>query len=292
MSNWTLGIIGGSGLYAMDGLEDRREETADTPWGAPSDTLVRGRIGKAELVFLPRHGRGHRLPPSDVPYRANIAALKQAGVTDILSISACGSLREDIAPGDFVAVDQFIDRTVARESSFFGPGLVAHVSMADPVCARLSALAADAAEAAGASVHRTGTYLAMEGPQFSSRAESHLYRQWGADVIGMTNLPEARLAREAELPYATLAMVTDYDCWREGTEAVSVSNVLEIMAANTARARTAIRHLAETLSGTARANSPLGIETCLDFALITAPEARDPALMKRLEVIAGRVLRR
>ena len=252
MTQWTLGIIGGSGLYEIEGLEDRREETVETPWGLPSDTLVRGRIGDVELVFLPRHGKGHRLTPTGVPYRANIAALKAAGVTDVLSISACGSLKEQYVPGHFVAVDQFIDRTVARESTFFGPGMVAHVSMARPVCSRLSALAADAAAAVGAEMHRGGTYLAMEGPQFSSLAESKLYRQWGCDVIGMTAMPEAKLAREAELPYATLAMVTDYDCWREEEEAVSVTNVLEIMGQNSALAGQAVVKLAETLSGTER----------------------------------------
>jgi 5'-methylthioadenosine phosphorylase len=290
MTNWTIGIIGGSGLYALDGLEDRREERRETGWGAPSDTLVRGRIGAVELVFLPRHGTGHRLTPTDVPYRANIAALKAAGCTDVLSISACGSLQEQYAPGEFVAVDQFIDCTGAREKTFFGAGMVAHVSMAQPVCARLSGLAADAVAAAGGKVHRGGTYLAMEGPQFSSLAESKLYRSWGCDVIGMTNMPEAKLAREAELPYATLAMVTDYDCWRAGTEAVSVTNVLEIMHQNSALARQAIVRLAGTLNETPRTPSPQGIETCLDFAVITAPDARDPELVDRLRVIAGRAI--
>jgi len=290
MTKWTLGIIGGSGLYEIDGLEDKREDHVQTIWGAPSDTLVRGRIGPVELVFLPRHGRGHRLTPSAVPYRANIAALKAAGVTDVLSISACGSLKEQYVPGHFVAVDQFIDRTVARESTFFGPGMVAHVSMARPVCSRLSALAAEAAEGAGATLHRAGTYLAMEGPQFSSLAESQLYRQWGCDVIGMTAMPEAKLAREAELPYATLAMVTDYDCWREAEEAVNVTNVLEIMGSNSALARRAIVGLAQNLAETPRAPSPDGIDTCLDHALITAPAARDPAMLEKLQVIAGRAL--
>ena len=290
MTQWTLGIIGGSGLYELDGLEDRREEVVETPWGAPSDALLRGRIGKVELVFLPRHARGHRLTPTAVPYRANIDALKRAGVTDILSVSACGSLQEAYAPGHFVMVDQFIDRTFAREKSFFGPGMVAHVSMAEPICARLSGLAGDAMRAAGGTVHTGGTYLAMEGPQFSSLAESKLYRQWGCDVIGMTNMPEAKLAREAELPYATIAMVTDYDCWRAETEAVSVANVLEVMAANTAFAKTAITHLAQTLSSMDRTPSPQGIETCLDCALITSPDARDPALLKKLDAIAGRAL--
>lgn len=290
MSKWTLGIIGGSGLYEIDGLEDRREESVETPWGTPSDTLVRGRIGEVELVFLPRHGRGHRLTPTEVPYRANIAALKAAGVTDILSISACGSLKEEYAPGHFLAADQFIDRTFARDKTFFGPGMVAHVSMAQPVCPRLSGLAADAAEAVGAKMHRGGTYLAMEGPQFSSLAESKLYRQWGCDVIGMTAMPESKLAREAELPYAILCMVTDYDCWRAETEAVSVTNVLEVMGQNSALARKAVVRLAETLSGTERTPDPNGTDTCLDHALITAPQARDPDLLSRLQVIAGRAL--
>jgi 5'-methylthioadenosine phosphorylase len=290
MSKWTLGIIGGSGLYEIDGLEDRREESVETPWGPPSDTLVRGRIGEVELVFLPRHGRGHRLTPTEVPYRANIAALKAAGVTDILSISACGSLKEEYAPGHFLAADQFIDRTFARDKTFFGPGMVAHVSMAQPVCPRLSGLAADAAEAVGAKMHRGGTYLAMEGPQFSSLAESKLYRQWGCDVIGMTAMPESKLAREAELPYAILCMVTDYDCWRAETEAVSVTNVLEVMGQNSALARKAVVRLAENLSGTERTPDPNGTDTCLDHALITAPQARDPDLLSRLQVIAGRAL--
>ncbi|MEL6567617.1 MAG: S-methyl-5'-thioadenosine phosphorylase [Pseudomonadota bacterium] len=291
MAEWTLGIIGGSGLYDIPGLESAREVAIDTPWGAPSDVLRRGRLGEVELVFLPRHGKGHRLTPSTVPYRANIDALKRAGVTDILSFSACGSLQEQYAPGQFVAVDQFIDRTFAREKTFFGPGMVAHVSMAHPVCERLSGLGADALDATGARVHRGGTYLTMEGPQFSTLAESQLYRQWGCDVIGMTNMPEAKLAREAELPYATFAMVTDYDCWHEEEENVSVTNVLEIMQANAAAARSAIAALCETLSGTARTPSPLGIETCLDHALITAPDARDPVLLAKLDAVASRVLK-
>ena len=290
MSKWTLGIIGGSGLYEIDGLEDRREEQVETPWGAPSDTLVRGRIGEVELVFLPRHGKGHRLTPTEVPYRANIAALKAAGVTDILSISACGSLKEEYVPGHFVAADQFIDRTFARDKTFFGAGMVAHVSMAHPICPRLSELAAQAVEASGATLHRGGTYIAMEGPQFSSLAESKLYRQWGCDVIGMTAMPEAKLAREAELPYAILCMVTDYDCWREETEAVSVTNVLEIMGHNSAIARKSVVKLAERLSGTERTPDPSGTDTCLDYALITSPDARDPKLVEKLRVIAGRAL--
>ncbi len=290
MSKWTLGIIGGSGLYDIDGLEDRREETVDTPWGAPSDALVHGRIGDVKLVFLPRHGRGHRLTPSEVPYRANIAALKMAGVTDVLAISACGSLQVAYAPGDFLAADQFIDRTFARSKTFFGDGMVAHVSMARPVCSRFSAMAADAAEAAGAKIHRGGTYIAMEGPQFSSLAESKLYRRWGCDVIGMTAMPEAKLAREAELPYAILAMVTDYDCWREEEEAVTVTNVLEVMARNSTLGRKAVVKLAESLSGTERTPSPDGIDTCLDYALITAEAARNPETIHKLQAIAGRAL--
>lgn len=290
MSKWVIGVIGGSGLYAIDGLEDAREIEVETPWGAPSDRLVRGHLGDIEFVFLPRHGKGHRLSPTTVPYRANIDALKRLGCTDVLSISACGSLQEKYAPGEFVMVDQFIDRTFAREKSFFGPGMVAHVSVADPVCARLSQLAGDAAEAAGAKVHRGGTYLAMEGPQFSSRAESHMYRGWSCDVIGMTNMPEAKLAREAELPYATIAMVTDYDCWRQDEAAVEVTNVLEVMATNTAKAKTALAKLAERLQGQARTPSPQGIETCLNYAMITAPEARDSEILSQLDAIAGRVL--
>ncbi|WP_370234957.1 MULTISPECIES: S-methyl-5'-thioadenosine phosphorylase [Henriciella] len=290
MGGWTIGVIGGSGLYEIDGLGDAEPVTVETPWGAPSDTLVRGTIGDVTLVFLPRHGKGHRLTPTDVPYRANIDALKRLGCSDVLSISACGSLKEQYAPGDFVMVDQFIDRTFARNKTFFGPGMVAHVSMAEPVCSRLSGLAGDAAASIGAAVHRGGTYLAMEGPQFSSRAESHLYRQWGCDVIGMTNMPEAKLAREAELPYATIAMVTDYDCWRDDSEAVSVSNVLEVMKNNTDKAKKTLLALVENLQGTARTPSPQGIETCLDFAMITAPTARDPALLAKLDAVAGRVL--
>lgn len=290
MSNWVIGVIGGSGLYEIDGLQNAEDISLTTPWGAPSDKLIKGSVGEVEFVFLPRHGKGHRLTPTNVPYRANIDALKRLGCTDVLSISACGSLQEQYAPGEFVMVDQFIDRTFAREKSFFGPGMVAHVSVAEPICARLSGLAGEAAKTAGAKVHTGGTYLAMEGPQFSSRAESHMYRSWGCDVIGMTNMPEAKLAREAELPYATIAMVTDYDCWREHEAHVEVTNVLEIMQANSARAKATISQLAAALQGTARTPSPQGIETCLDYALITSPEARDPGLLARLDAVAGRVL--
>lgn len=290
MTHWTLGIIGGSGLYALDGLTDVREQGVDTPWGAPSAPLTRGRLNGIELVFLPRHGSGHAIPPSDIPFRANIAALKMAGCTDILSVSACGSLREDLPPGRFVMVDQYVDRTMGRERSFFGTGCVAHVPLARPVCSRLAGLAATAGEAVGLPVTRGGTYLAMEGPQFSTRAESELYRQWGMDVIGMTNMPEARLAREAELPYAGVAMVTDYDCWRDEGDSVDVAAVLAVMTSNTVGARQLLDRLTTQLAGVARTPSPDGIETCLDTAIITAPSARDPDVVGRLRVIAGRVL--
>jgi 5'-methylthioadenosine phosphorylase len=287
MTDWVLGVIGGSGLYDIAGLEEARWIRIESAFGEPSDAILTGRIGAARLAFLPRHGRGHRLPPTDVNARANIDALKRAGCTDVLSISAVGSLREALSPGDFVVVDQFIDRTFAREKSFFGPGLAAHVSMAHPVCPRLSGLAAKAARAAGARVVEGGCYLAMEGPQFSTRAESALYRSWGCDVIGMTNMPEAKLAREAELPYASVAMVTDYDCWREAMAPVEVTHIQAVLAANADKARDLVRHLAEILP-VPRQPSP--IDTCLDGALITAPAARDPLMARRLAAVAGRVL--
>ena len=287
MTGWTIGVIGGSGLYAIDALEDPRWITVDTPWGAPSDQLLTGRIGAVKFVFLPRHGRGHRLPPSDVNARANIDALKRAGCTDVIAISAVGSLREELAPGHFVVVDQFIDRTFAREKSFFGPGMVAHVSMADPTCPRLSGHCADAARAAGATVVQGGTYLAMEGPQFSSRAESLLYRQWGCDVIGMTAMPEAKLAREAELPYALVGMVTDYDCWRGGEDAVEVAAVIAQLMANAEIGRDLVVRLAAVLPGMRPASA---IDTALDSAIITAPEARDPALLAKLDAVCARVI--
>jgi 5'-methylthioadenosine phosphorylase len=288
MTDWVLGVIGGSGLYDIAGLESARWRRIASPFGEPSDEILTGRIGAVRLAFLPRHGRGHRLPPTDVNARANIDALKRAGCTDVLSISAVGSLREALSPGDFVVVDQFIDRTFAREKSFFGPGLAAHVSMAHPVCPRLSALAAKAARAAGARVVEGGCYLAMEGPQFSTRAESALYRSWGCDVIGMTNMPEAKLAREAELPYASVAMVTDYDCWRETVAPVEVTHIQDVLSANAGKARDLVRRLAENLPSP-RTASP--IDTCLDGALITAPAARDPLMTRRLAAVAGRVLR-
>ena len=286
MTGWRIGVIGGSGLYAIDALEDPRWITIDTPWGAPSEQLLTGRIGAVEFVFLPRHGRGHRLPPSEVNARANVDALKRAGCTDVVAISAVGSLREELAPGQFVVVDQFIDRTFAREKSFFGTGMVAHVSMADPTCPRLSRLCADAASAAGATVVRGGTYLAMEGPQFSSRAESLLYREWGCDVIGMTAMPEAKLAREAELPYALVGMVTDYDCWRGDEDAVEVAAVIAQLMANAEVGRQLVVRLAGLLP-TERRASP--IDTVLDSAIITAPEARDPVLLAKLDAVCARV---
>lgn len=289
MGGWTIGVIGGSGLYAIDGLEDAERRAIAGPFGEPSDALLAGRIGPVRFVFLPRHGRGHRLPPGAVNARANIDALKRAGCTDVLAISSVGSLREELAPGRFVVVDQFIDRTVSRPASFFGPGLVAHVSMAEPVCPRLSAFAADAATAAGAAVTKGGTYLAMEGPHFSTRAESALYRQWGCDVIGMTAMPEAKLAREAELPYALVGMVTDYDCWRSDTAHVEVADVIRQLGANAAVARRLVEDLARLLPPE-RTASPL--DTVLDQALITDPAHRDPALLATLDAVAGRVLRR
>ncbi|HVY84091.1 MAG TPA: S-methyl-5'-thioadenosine phosphorylase [Caulobacterales bacterium] len=289
MSAWMLGVIGGSGLYDIPGVVGAWR-TVETPWGAPSDQLFIGEVNGQKLAFLPRHGRGHRLSPTHLNYRANIDALKRVGCTDLISLSACGSLREDLAPGAFVLVDQYVDRTFAREKSFFGAGCVAHVSMARPTCSRLSGLAADAARAAGAPVVEGGTYLAMEGPQFSTLAESKLYRAWGMDVIGMTNMPEAKLAREAELPYASVAMVTDYDCWHEEVAHVTVTNVLEVLHANAGKAKDLVAHLAAALASTPRTPSP--IDSCLAHALITPREARDPALVAKLDAVAGRALRR
>ena len=287
MSAWVLGVIGGSGLYEIEGLQDPRWVKVDSPFGAPSDEVLTGTLGDVQLVFLPRHGRGHPLPPSSLNFRANIDVLKRAGCTDLISLSAVGSLREALEPGVFVVVDQYIDRTFAREKSFFGPGLVAHVSMAEPVCPRLSGLALAAGRAAGAQVVAGGCYLAMEGPQFSTRAESALYRQWGCDVIGMTGMPEAKLAREAELPYASVAMVTDYDCWREDDAHVEVTHILEVLGRNADTARALVRHLAGSLP---KVREPSPIDTCLDGALITAPAARDPAMAAKLSAIAGRAL--
>ncbi len=275
MTHWKIGIIGGSGLYEIDALDHPQWISVSSPWGEPSDALLTGTIAGVECVFLPRHGRGHKLGPSQLNYRANIDAMKRAGVTDLLSISAVGSLQERYPPGHFVAADQFIDRTFAREKSFFGEGIVAHVSVADPVCPRLSAMAVTAARSADADVTKGGCYVAMEGPQFSTRAESALYRQWGADIIGMTAMPEAKLAREAELPYAILGMVTDYDCWREEEEGVDVSDVIAVMHANSAKAKRLVEHFVRALPAE-RAASP--IDTVLDSAIITSQNEWDQDL--------------
>ncbi len=293
MTSPLLAIIGGSGLYDLPGLTDTRWVSVDTPWGEPSDQIFRGRLVQgdvvAELAFLPRHGRGHRIPPSEVNYRANIAALKILGATDVLSLSAVGGLRADLPPGTFVVVDQFIDRTVARASSFFGTGLVAHVSMADPVCSRLGR------HVLGALMHQEvphvngGTYLAIEGPQFGTKAESALYRSWNCSVIGMTNMPEAKLAREAELCYASVGMVTDFDCWHPGHDAVTVDAVIKVLLSNAQAARTLVAGLAGSITADPHA-STCACRHALAYALITSPEARDPAMVQRLRAIAARVL--
>ncbi|BDI60075.1 S-methyl-5'-thioadenosine phosphorylase [Qipengyuania nanhaisediminis] len=288
--DWCIGIIGGSGLYDIEGLEDRQWLMIDTPWGDPSDEILFGRIGNVKLRFLPRHGRGHPVSPSDLNARANIDALKRAGCTDILAISAVGSLREELEPGRFVIAEQFIDNTRQRPSTFYSSGLVTHVSMADPVCPRLSEMAAKAITACKGKVATGATYVAIEGPQFSTRAESRMYRQWGADIIGMTAMPEARLAREAELPYALVGMVTDYDCWRateQGGEQVNVAQVVAQMQENGQLAREAVLNFIASLPKTRKA-SP--IDTALDDAVITVPEEQDPALLARLDAVAGRIL--
>ena len=290
MAQGVIGVIGGSGLYEIEGLENPQWVAVDTPWGSPSDEILRGTLGGVEMAFLPRHGRGHRHSPSGIDYRANIDALKRLGVTDVISISACGSFRDEMAPGDFVIVDQFIDRTFAREKSFFGNGCVAHVSVAEPVCARLGDRIEAACKAAGIGTHRGGTYLAMEGPQFSSMAESKMYREsWGCDVIGMTNMPEAKLAREAELCYATVAMVTDYDSWHPDHGAVDITAIIEVMQGNGAKARKLLTEAIPTFAEE-RAPCPYGCDRALEFAIITAPDARDEALVNRLDAVAGRVL--
>ncbi len=286
---WHIGVIGGTGLYDADVVENAQEIPVNSSFGEPSGPVVTGTIGGVRFTFLSRHGKGHRIAPGAINYRANIDVMKRCGVTDLVSISAIGSLREELKPGMFVTVDQMIDRTIARERSFFGTGLIAHVSLADPVCARLTQLFGDAAKKAGAKLHRGGCYVAIEGPQFSTRAESLMYREWGADVIGMTAMPEARLAREAELPYALLAMVTDYDCWRADEAAVGVDEVLAVMAANAGKAREALSALAALLPET---RDPSPIDTALDGAIVTAPEQRDPQLVARLDAVAGRVLGR
>ncbi|MEM7238435.1 MAG: S-methyl-5'-thioadenosine phosphorylase [Pseudomonadota bacterium] len=292
MSDTMIGVIGGSGLYQIDGLEGAEWISVEGPWGAPSDQILTGTLDGVSMAFLPRHGRGHRIPPTEINFRANIDALKRVGVTDILSISAVGSFREAMAPGDFVLVNQFIDRTVNRVKSFFGTGCVAHVSMAHPTCGRLRAAVAAAAGSAGVSHHVGGTYLAMEGPQFSSLAESHMYRDhWGCDVIGMTNMPEAKLAREAEICYATVAMVTDYDSWHPDHGEVDIQSIIKVMHANVDHAEALIRHLVPALAGERPACGD-GCDRALEYAVITAPEARDPELAAKLDAVAGRVLGR
>lgn len=284
-----LGVIGGSGLYQIDGLEGATWAAVGTPFGAPSDEILTGRIGALRLSFLPRHGRGHVHSPTTVPYRANIDALKRIGVTDVVSVSACGSFRDEMAPGDFVIVDQFIDRTFAREKSFFGEGCVAHVSVAHPVCPHLSTVARDAATATGVTVHDGGTYLAMEGPQFSSMAESKMYRAWGCDVIGMTNMPEAKLAREAELCYASVAMITDYDSWHPDHGAVDITQIIETLHGNAEAARAMVKGIAQALS-TDKPLCPAGCDRALEYAIMTAHDARSGDILKRLDAVAGRVL--
>ena len=289
MGKAVIGIIGGSGVYDLPGLEDLRDETITTPWGEPSDALRFGRLSGRDAVFLPRHGRGHRLSPSGINYRANIAALKQAGVTDLVSVSACGSYRAELYPGFFVLVDQFVDRTAGRESSFFGNGCVAHVSMAHPIAPLLQRRLADAAKAEGIPHKVGGTYLCMEGPQFSSYAESLTYKALGYDVVGMTAMPEAKLAREAEISYATVAMVTDFDCWHPDHDNVDVASVIRVVHENAGRAAAILARLIRDFPEEHEV-CPVGSDRALDNALITAPNARDPAMMKTLAVIGGRVL--
>ena len=290
MTKPMIGVIGGSGLYQIDGLQGADWQTVDSPWGTPSDQILTGTLDGTAMAFLPRHGRGHVHSPSTVPYRANIDALKRLGVTDVISVSACGSFREDRAPGDFVIVDQFIDRTFAREKSFFGTGCVGHVSLAHPTCPRLSDACETAARDAGITVHRGGTYLAMEGPQFSTLAESKMYREvWGCDVIGMTNMPEAKLAREAELCYASVAMITDYDSWHPDHGEVDITAIVATLTGNADKARNMVTRL-PALLGSERAPCPHGCDRALEYAMLTAPEARDPALIAKLDAVAGRVL--
>ena len=291
MTRPVIGIIGGSGIDRIDGLADVEWRRVASPFGPPSDEFCFGSLDGQPVVFVPRHGRGHVLPPSEINFRANIDALKRCGVTDIVSLSAVGSLREDFVPGDFVVIDQFIDRTFARAKSFFGKGCVAHVSMAHPVCGRIGDALVAAGAAAGMALKRGGTYIVMEGPQFSSLAESELYRSWHCDVIGMTNMPEAKLAREAEICYATVAMVTDYDCWHPEHDAVTVDMIVRVLLANAEKAKALVRQVVPSLSGHAGLCRQ-GCQRALDHALITAPERRDPELLARLDAVAGRVLRR
>ena len=290
MGQASIGIIGGSGVYDIEGLENKRWEKVESAFGAPSDELLFGELNGVKLAFLPRHGRGHKIPPSGINFRANIDALKRVGCTDVISVSAVGSLREHLSPGTFVIVDQFIDRTFAREKSFFGEGLVAHVSMAHPVCGRLGEHIETAAIEAGIPVMRGGTYLVMEGPQFSTLAESELYRQWGCDVIGMTNMPEAKLAREAELCYATVAMVTDYDCWHPNHDDVTVDQIIQVLLANADKARTLVKHAVPHIASDGAACN-CGCRKALQHALITSPQARDADMVQKLQAIAGRVLK-
>ncbi len=284
-----LGIIGGSGIYEIDGLEDLSWKRVQSPFGKPSDELLFGRLDGQQVIFLPRHGRGHVIPPTEVNFRANIDALKRSGVTEIISLSAVGSLKEELPPGTFVLTDQFIDRTFARAKSFFGTGMVAHVSMSNPVCGRLGDHLQAAATEIDVRCVRGGTYMVMEGPQFSSRAESELYRSWGCSVIGMTNMPEAKLAREAELCYATVAMVTDYDCWHDDHDAVTVDQVIQVLQKNAASAKSLLRTVIPRL-GDRKTRCDHGCHTALDAALITAPDARDPARLAELDAVARRVL--
>ncbi|WP_406721271.1 S-methyl-5'-thioadenosine phosphorylase [Thioclava litoralis] len=284
-----IGVIGGSGLYDIAGLEDRQWQSMDTPFGAPSDALLTGWLDGVKMVFLPRHGRGHRHLPSTVNYRANIAAMKMMGVTDLVAMSAVGSLKEAYAPGDFLVVDQYIDRTFAREKSFFGTGLVGHVPFAHPTCPRLSEICLTAGQEVGGTLHMGGTYVAMEGPQFSTLAESRLYRSWGADVIGMTGMPEAKLAREAEICYACVAMITDYDCWHPDHDAVDVAQVVATAHANAERARALVAALPSRLKGP-QTDCASGCNRALDGAIMTAPDRRDPEMIEKLTCVAGRVL--
>jgi 5'-methylthioadenosine phosphorylase len=290
MTKSVLGIIGGSGVYDIE-MDNARWETIASPWGEPSDQVRRGEIGGLPVVFLPRHGRGHRFSPTTINYRANIDILKRAEVTDVVSLSACGSFREELAPGHFVLIDQFIDRTFAREKSFFGTGCVAHVSLAHPISPTLQDLAEAALKAEDIPHARGGTYLVMEGPQFSTLAESHLYRSWGCSVIGMTNMPEAKLAREAELSYCTVAMVTDYDSWHPQHGEVDITSIIKVLKGNSANARKFVTRLARDFP---REHPPcrVGSDTALEFAIMTQPEQRDPALLKKLDAVAGRVLNR
>jgi len=291
MAGAVIGIIGGSGLDRIDGLADVAWRRVESPFGRTSDEFCFGTLGEHKVVFVPRHGRGHVLPPSEINFRANIDALKRCGVTQIVSLSAVGSLREDLEPGDFVVIDQFIDRTFARPKSFFGTGCVAHVSMAHPVCGRIGDALIAAGTKTGMALKRGGTYLVMEGPQFSTLAESELYRSWKCDVIGMTNMPEAKLAREAEICYATVAMVTDFDCWHPDHDAVTVQDIIKVLTANAEKAKILVARLARDFPRE-HENCPIGSDRALDSALITAPEARDPELIKKLDAVAGRVLGR